>query len=44
MTVKRFTILNRDFSLELGEVTPTLKVKRNNVVKSFAKEIEAMYE
>jgi long-chain acyl-CoA synthetase len=41
--VKKFTILDRPFSIETGELTPTLKVKRNVVAKNFAKEIEAMY-
>lgn len=47
--VKRFTLLPRDFSVlpqsgfEQGELTPTLKVRRNVVVSNFAAEIEAMY-
>ncbi|MCS6899926.1 MAG: long-chain fatty acid--CoA ligase [Myxococcales bacterium] len=42
-TVKKFTILPRSFTIEDGELTPTLKVKRKNVYKNFAAEIEAMY-
>lgn len=41
--VKKFTILPRNFTVEDGELTPTLKVKRRNVNLSFSKEIEAMY-
>ena len=41
--IKRFVILERDFSLELDEITPTLKVKRNVVAKNFAGEIEKLY-
>lgn len=41
--VKKFTILHRNFTVEDGELTPTLKVKRRNVNTSFSKEIEAMY-
>lgn len=42
-TVKKFTILSRNFSVEDGELTPTLKVKRKIVNEHFADEIEAMY-
>ncbi len=42
--IKRFIILERDFSLELDEITPTLKVKRNVVAKNFATEIENLYK
>ncbi|HVE55931.1 MAG TPA: AMP-dependent synthetase/ligase [Pyrinomonadaceae bacterium] len=41
--IKRFTILERDFSLEEDEITPTLKVKRNVVSEKFAEEIEKLY-
>ena len=43
-TIKRFTILDRDFSQETGELTPTLKVKRKLATQKFTKEIDAMYE
>ncbi|EYF01449.1 AMP-dependent synthetase/ligase [Chondromyces apiculatus] len=42
-TVKRFTIASRSFGIDTGELTPTLKVKRRNVVENFAREIDAMY-
>jgi long-chain acyl-CoA synthetase len=41
--IKKFTILERNFSVEDGELTPTLKVKRAKVNDHFADEIEAMY-
>jgi long-chain acyl-CoA synthetase len=41
--IKRFTILPRDFTLEAGEVTPTLKLKRRVCLEHFSKEIEALY-
>ncbi len=41
--IKRFTILPRDFTLEAGEVTPTLKLKRRVCLEHFAPEIEALY-
>lgn len=43
-TVKKFTIIPRAFSIEDGELTPTLKIKRRVVAKNFSAEIEAMYE
>jgi long-chain acyl-CoA synthetase len=42
-TVKKFTILARDLSIEDGELTPSLKVKRRVVEKSFAQDIDRMY-
>jgi long-chain acyl-CoA synthetase len=41
--VKKFTVLPRELSIADGELTPTLKVKRNVVHDHFAAEIEAMY-
>jgi long-chain acyl-CoA synthetase len=41
--IKKFTILGRNFSIEDGELTPTLKVKRTQVSEHFADEIESMY-
>jgi long-chain acyl-CoA synthetase len=41
--VKKFTVLPRELSMAEGELTPTLKVKRNVVLDHFASQIEAMY-
>jgi long-chain acyl-CoA synthetase len=41
--LKRFAILERDFTIEDGEVTPTLKLKRRVVEQHFAGEIEQLY-
>ena len=41
--VKRFAILPRDFTMEAGEITPTLKVRRRAVQEHFAGEIDALY-
>ena len=43
-TIKRFTILDRDFSQETGELTPTLKVKRKAATQKFKPQIDAMYD
>lgn len=39
----KFHILNDEFSIANGVLTPTLKVKRKEVYKKFNKEIESMY-
>ncbi|HEY0633110.1 MAG TPA: AMP-dependent synthetase/ligase, partial [Thermoleophilaceae bacterium] len=41
--VKKFTILPEDLSQATGELTPTLKVKRNIVNEKFAGEVEKLY-
>jgi long-chain acyl-CoA synthetase len=41
--VKKFCVLARNFTVEDGELTPTLKVRRKVVYEHFAPEIEAMY-
>ena len=42
--LKKFAILPRQLSIEGGELTPTLKVKRNVVNEHFADIIDGMYE
>jgi long-chain acyl-CoA synthetase len=42
-TVKRFAILERDFTIEGGELTPTLKVKRKVVSDRYEKLLEELY-
>jgi long-chain acyl-CoA synthetase len=42
-TPKKLVLLKDDFTIEAGELTPTLKVKRRVVEKKYAKEIEAAY-
>jgi len=41
--VKKIEILPRDLSQETGELTPTLKVKRNVVAEKYADEVEKLY-
>ena len=41
--VRRFEILDRDFSAEENEVTPTLKLKRRVVEEHFAPQLEKLY-
>ena len=42
--IKRFALLPREFTLERGELTPTLKVKRRVVEERYRSEIDALYE
>jgi long-chain acyl-CoA synthetase len=42
-TPKKVALLEHDFSVERGELTPTLKVKRNVVYDKYASELDAMY-
>lgn len=41
--VKKFTLMPAEFDINTGEITPTLKVKRNVVLKKYADIIEKMY-
>ena len=42
-TIKRIKIIPHEFSVEGGELTPTMKVKRNVVAEKYAQDIEALY-
>jgi len=41
--VRKFEVLPRDFSIEAGELTPTLKVKRKEVRQKYRDHIERIY-
>lgn len=43
-TIKKVTVLSRDLTVEDGELTPSMKIKRRAVERSFATEIEEMYQ
>lgn len=42
-TVKRFDVLPRELSLEEGEMTPTMKLRRAEIATKHAERIEALY-
>ena len=41
--IKKFKILPHDLSQATGELTPTMKVKRNVVAEKYAAEVEKLY-
>jgi long-chain acyl-CoA synthetase len=42
-TIKRFVLLPRDFTVDGGELTPTLKLRRKQIVEKYGERIEDMY-
>ena len=42
-TIKKFIFAKQQFTIESGELTPSLKVKRREVEKNYKAEIDAMY-
>ncbi|HUX69143.1 MAG TPA: hypothetical protein VMV41_01385, partial [Cellulomonadaceae bacterium] len=43
-SIRKYAILTSDFTVENGYLTPSLKVKRAEVLKDFANEVEALYD
>lgn len=41
--IKKFVILEHDLSIEAGEITPTMKIKRNVVAQNYKEQLEALY-
>jgi len=41
--IKKFTVLPRNFTVDDGELTPTLKIKRRVINENWSEQIEAMY-
>lgn len=42
--IRKFKVLSEPFSIEKGELTPTLKIKRNKVNENYASVIDSMYD
>ena len=41
--IKKWLVLTADFSEAAGELTPTMKLKRNVIAEEFAREVESLY-
>ena len=41
--IKRFTLMPHHFSMENGELTNTLKLRRNVIIKNYKEVIDEMY-
>ena len=42
--IKKFTLLPKEFTMESGELTNTLKIRRPVINRNYASQIDAMYE
>ncbi|MCU0227745.1 MAG: long-chain fatty acid--CoA ligase, partial [Bryobacterales bacterium] len=42
--IRRFVILDRDFTVEGGELTATMKLRRARVIDKFKAEVDKLYE
>lgn len=42
-SIRKFRVLNTDFTVENGYLTPSLKLRRNKVLEDFADEVDALY-
>ena len=41
--IRKFRVLERDFSIEAGELTPTMKVRRNRVLENYRDVVSELY-
>jgi len=41
--IRRFKILDRDFSIERGELTPTMKIRRAQVLENYRELVNQLY-
>lgn len=41
--IRKFKILERDFSIDRGEVTPTMKIRRSRVLENYRSAVSEMY-
>ena len=41
--IKKFVLINEEFSIENGMLTPTLKIKRKEIIKNYKHQLENLY-
>ena len=41
--IKKFIVVDKQFSIENGLLTPTLKLKRYKIIKEFKNKLEQLY-
>ena len=41
--VRKYRLLARDFSIEQGELTATMKVRRAKVIENFREQVDELY-
>lgn len=41
--IKKFTLMQEEWTIDGGELTPTMKVKRKNILEKYAREVEDIY-
>jgi long-chain acyl-CoA synthetase len=42
-TIKKFIIVPEDFTIEGGELTPSLKVRRKQIARKYRSELDSLY-
>ena len=43
-TIKKFVLIPKEFSIEGNELTPTLKLRRQEINKKYQNDIQSMYD
>jgi len=41
--IKKFVIINEEFTIENGMLTPTLKLKRKEIINNYKQQLENLY-
>ena len=42
--IKKYALLPQEWTVDTGEITPTLKLKRKVIMEKYSQEIEAIYQ